>query len=95
VNCSISSRNFHQDITTNAGDYVQQERLLALKFYGIIDTEAEVAFDYIVLLAAGICNVPLAAVSFVLEARQWFKASVGFGVRETPLTHSFCVCVIE
>jgi diguanylate cyclase (GGDEF)-like protein len=73
----------------------QKARLRALQSYGIIDTEAEAAFDDLALLAARICNVPLAAVSFVLEVRQWFKASIGFGVRETPLTHSFCAHAIE
>ncbi len=73
----------------------QQERLRALQSYGIIDTEAEASFDDLAILAARICNLPLAAVSFVLEARQWFKASIGFGVRETPLTYSFCAHAIE
>lgn len=78
-----------------AHDDSKHERLKALQSYGIIDTEAEAAFDDLAILAARICNSSLAAVSFVLEVRQWFKASIGFGVRETPLTHSFCARAIE
>lgn len=41
-------------------------------------------------LAAEIFDAPFAAVSFVADHRQWFKASVGLGVNETPIEQSFC-----
>jgi diguanylate cyclase (GGDEF)-like protein len=95
VNCPGSSPDIDPPMMMLAHSDSQQARLRALQSYGIIDTEAEAAFDDLAILAARICNVPLAAVSFVLEVRQWFKASIGFGVRETPLTHSFCAHAVE
>mgnify|MGYP001339338497 CR=1 FL=1 len=66
------------------------ERLAALRGYGVLDTEPEKAFDDIAQLAARICDAPIALVSLLDKERQWFKAEVGLGVRETPLSTSFC-----
>lgn len=67
------------------------ERLAALASYGILGTEAEAAFDDIACLAAKICGVPTAFVSFVDDTQQFFKASVGAGgVREVPVQAGFC-----
>jgi diguanylate cyclase (GGDEF)-like protein len=76
-------------------DEADRQRIKALEAYDIIDTSAETAFDDLAVLAARICHVSLAAVSFVLDTRQWFKALVGFDVRETPLSQSFCLHAIE
>ena len=62
----------------------------AIDRYQIIDTATERDFDNIVKLAAQIFGVPYAAISFVLEDRQWFKAQQGLGFRETPIEQSFC-----
>jgi two-component sensor histidine kinase/PAS domain-containing protein len=66
------------------------KRLLALDGYDIVDTPDEAGFDDIVLLAAQICDVPVALVSFVGRDRQWFKARVGFEPCETNLESSVC-----
>ena len=68
----------------------ESERLAALRAYGILDTEPEKAFDDIVGLIARICEAPIAVVNLIDAERQWFKAEVGLGVRETPLATSFC-----
>ena len=68
----------------------ESERLAALRAYGILDTEPEKAFDDIVQLIARICEAPIAVVNLIDAERQWFKAEVGLGVRETPLATSFC-----
>ena len=68
----------------------ESERLAALRAYGILDTEPEKAFDDIVRLIARICEAPIAVVNLIDAERQWFKAEVGLGVRETPLATSFC-----
>lgn len=65
-------------------------RLEALHAYGVLDTPAEAAFDDLVRIAADVCGTPMALVSLVDEARQWFKAVVGLGVRETPIGTSVC-----
>lgn len=68
----------------------EQDRLAALRSYGILDTEPEAAFDDVVALIARICDSPIAVVNLIDAGRQWFKAEVGLGVRETPLDTSFC-----
>ena len=65
-------------------------RLAALRRYGILDTPKEEEFDDFAILAAGICQTPIAGVSFVDQNRQWLKAEVGLGVRETSLDVSIC-----
>lgn len=68
----------------------ETERLAALATYGILDTDPEQAFDDIVRLAARVCEAPIAVINLIAQGRQWFKAEVGLGVRETPLETSFC-----
>jgi len=68
----------------------ESERLAALRDYGILDSEREAAFDDLAALVARICETPIAVVNLIDADRQWFKAEVGLGVRETPLETSFC-----
>ena len=65
-------------------------RLKALDSFGILDTPSEESFDGIAELAAEICGTPIAVVNLIGDGRQFFKAEVGLGVRETPLDTSFC-----
>ncbi len=67
------------------------KRLAALASYQVLDTPREQDFDDIVWLAARICEMPVAIVLLVDADRQWFKAEVGLGVRETPLGSSICL----
>ncbi|WP_459745910.1 sensor histidine kinase [Pseudomonas sp. 3A(2025)] len=66
------------------------ERLVALRSYGILDTPHESDFDDLVALAADICEVPISVVNLIEDHRQWFKAEIGLGIRETPLDVSIC-----
>lgn len=66
------------------------DRLEALAGYGILDTLPEQGFDDVVLLAAQICDTPVALVSLVDRDRQWFKARIGFEPCETTLDRSVC-----
>jgi PAS domain S-box-containing protein len=68
----------------------ERARLAALDSYSILDTPPERAFDEVVRLAAQICDAPFAVVNLVAEERQFFKAEIGLGVRETPLDVSIC-----
>ena len=72
----------------------QADRLAALRRYDILDTPREAEFDDIVALASTICDAPISVVNLIDEHRQWFKAEVGLGVRETPLETSICSHVI-
>jgi GAF domain-containing protein len=65
----------------------EAERLAALHGYRVLDTPEEAAFDDIVRIAAQVCGAPIAVVNLIDRGRQWFKAEVGLGVRETPLGH--------
>lgn len=69
-------------------------RLAALASYEILDTPRESDFDDIADLASRICETPIAVVNLIADGRQFFKAEVGLGVRETPLDTSFCAKAI-
>lgn len=66
------------------------ERLKKLNSYQILDTPSETDYDELVQLASQICNVPISLMTLVDKDRQWFKASVGLNVSETPREISFC-----
>lgn len=68
----------------------ERARLAALASYDVLDTPRESDFDLIANLAAEVCGAPIAVVNLIGEGRQFFKAEVGLGVRETPLDTSFC-----
>ncbi|RLO01155.1 hypothetical protein DYB28_015788 [Aphanomyces astaci] len=67
-----------------------QERMDVLSSYNVLDTKADEFFDAICGDAIVAYACPIAAVSFMDNARQWFKASVGLGLTEIPRTISLC-----
>jgi GAF domain-containing protein len=74
----------------------EQQRLRALRSYGILDSIAEDAVNAVVRVAASICEAPIVLVSLVDERRQWFLASAGLdGVTETPRELAFCAHAIH
>ena len=68
----------------------EDERIRELRDLGILDTLPEDGYNQIVEMVALLCEVPIALVSFVDRDRQWFKASYGLDVSETPRELSFC-----
>ena len=72
----------------------QSERLAALRSFDILDTPREAEFDDVVHLAARICGTPISVINLIDRDRQWFKAEVGLGTRETPLDTSICSHII-
>jgi two-component sensor histidine kinase len=72
-----------------------RDRLAVLASYRVLDTPPEPSFDAIVKLAAELCQTPIAAISLVADKRQWFKAEIGLGVRETSLVMAVCDDLIE
>ena len=68
----------------------ENARLRALNRYRLLDTPREEAFDDIAQAAAELFGTPIAVVNLIGDGRQFFKAEVGLGVRETPLETSFC-----
>lgn len=69
----------------------ERDRLAALASYAILDTPPEPAYDENVRLLGDLLDAPIVVVNLVADSRQWFKAEIGLGVRETPLGVSFCV----
>lgn len=66
------------------------ERLKALEEYQILDTPPEQDFDDIVALAAQICEVPVATITFLDQSRSWVKAKIGIDYNSIPIEDSFC-----
>lgn len=68
----------------------QAERLAALRAFEILDSSPEAEFDRLVMLAAQLCDTPMATISIVDEHRLWFKASYGLSIKEMDLSVAFC-----
>ncbi len=62
--------------------------------HGVLDTPREQPFEEICRIAAHVCQAPIAVVNLIEDTRQWFKAEVGLGVRETQLDVSICAHAI-
>lgn len=69
-------------------------RLLALDSLAILDSPPEEMFDDLVALAADVCGVAMAAVTFVDADRVWLKSTHGLDISELPHNRSFCVHVV-
>jgi len=70
------------------------DRLDALRELLILDTDPEPVFDAIVRCAVAFTGSPIALVSLVDEARQWFKARIGLDARITTREVAFCAHTI-
>lgn len=68
----------------------EASRIAALHNYNVLDTPAEPCFDDLVLLAAQLCQTPVAIVSFIDESRQWFKSKIGLNVTEFLRDDALC-----
>lgn len=68
----------------------EEERLAALRAYSILDTPFEKDYDDLCRLAATICEVPIALISFVDRDRTWFKSKFGMDDREASRDLAFC-----
>ena len=72
----------------------EEQRVAALRSYGILDTPREEEFDEIVRVVSALCGTPISVINLIDRDRQWFKAEVGLGMRETPLPASICAHAI-
>lgn len=67
----------------------EAERLNALYYLNILDTEAEERFDRITRIACKLFDVPIASICFLDKDRLWYKSSQGLEITETPRDISF------
>ncbi len=65
-------------------------RVSVLESFGVLDSAPQAKFDELARLAAVICDVPMAFVSLVDLDREFFLASVGTDLTESPRDISFC-----
>jgi signal transduction histidine kinase len=72
----------------------EEDRLAALETYHIFDTAEEKDFDALSSLAAAICQVPIALITFIDKDRQWFKSHHGTTFTENSRELSFCTHAI-
>lgn len=72
----------------------EEQRIESLRRYDILDTPSEAAFDELAILAAKMCHMPVALISFVDEKRQWFKSCSGLITSETSRDIAFCAHAI-
>lgn len=72
----------------------EEKRLAALNTYHIFDTAEEKDFDALSSLAAAICQVPIALITFIDRDRQWFKSHHGTDMTENSRELSFCTHAI-
>jgi PAS domain S-box-containing protein len=87
---AAGSRIRVEDMTPAPLPQNESERLDALQRYEVLDTGPEQKFDDLTLLAALICQSPIALISLVDAERQWFKSRVGLTTSQTPRSVSFC-----
>ncbi|MDX6657627.1 MAG: hypothetical protein QOH62_2420 [Solirubrobacteraceae bacterium] len=72
----------------------EEARLKALRDLDVLDSEPEEAFDDLVRRAADATGAPVAVITLVDEARQWFKARVNLEMEATDRDLSFCAHAI-
>lgn len=68
----------------------EPHRAAVLHHLNAMDSKPDPSFDRITRLAADYFTVPIALISLVGPARQWFKSSVGLETADTPRDISFC-----
>jgi diguanylate cyclase (GGDEF)-like protein len=65
-------------------------RLRTLQEYRILDTGRDARFEELAAEVAGICETPIATITFVDATRQWFKAAIGIPFEQTERDIAFC-----
>ncbi len=81
-------------MTTAASPADEPRRLAALRRYNVLDSLPERALDDLAVLAARICDTPIALVELLDERRAWVMSAVGMARPEIPRDGSFCASAI-
>lgn len=73
----------------------EDDRLLALEAFQILNTFPEETYDRIVRRVSQFFDVPICLISFVGRDAQWFKAKVGLDIESAPRASSFSQAALE
>ncbi len=92
----LAELSFLDLVATRVGD---PQRLAAVAATGLLDTDAEEAFDRIARLASRLLGAPFGFITIVDERRSFWKACVGLDAtdpseRQNRVEESFCQYVI-
>lgn len=66
------------------------DRLAAVAELEILATPREPSFDALVELAVEMLGMKIGLISIIGQEHQWFKASCGLDLVQTPRSHAFC-----
>lgn len=66
------------------------KRQAELNQFEILDSEPEISFDDLTILASQICETKISLISLIDNDRQWFKSRTGLDATETPRDISWC-----
>ena len=79
------------DITRAGGSATREaERQAEVDAYGVVDTLEEEAYDDLTRMAAEVCQVPIALITFLDRDRSWFKSRIGKQLTQAPRESAFC-----
>jgi len=73
----------------------EDERISAVRRYGVLDTAPDESFDRIARIAGRILNSPISLMSIVDEERVFHKARLGVDIEEVPREVSLCPITVE
>ncbi|RDK85399.1 sensor histidine kinase [Marinirhabdus gelatinilytica] len=73
----------------------EEQRLAALRGYGVLYTEREEEYDQITDLATHITDMPISLISLVEENDVWVKSTQGMDICSTDRSNSFCSYAVE
>ena len=68
----------------------ENKRLRKLRALNVLDSAPDEFSNAVAFAAAAIADTPIAAISLVDERRQWFKASFGLDIAQTPRDVALC-----
>jgi len=81
---------FDQDI-----NFSEEERIVALQRYHILDTPVEGAYDRLTKLIANLLKMPCAVISLVDKNRVWYKSAYGIDFSQTDRDAGFCAAAMN
>ncbi len=73
---------------------VEEDRILALRKYDILDTPPDNTCDKLTKLAAKLMKVPVAIISLVDKNRVWFKSRYGLDTQQMERENGLCDTVV-